>query len=60
MISGQFECKQPAPTPSSDITIGVDLGVTTLVTAYDGAVFDEIAAPNTPAEGAEKIAASAA
>ena len=45
MISGQFECKQPAPMPSSDITIGVDLGVTTLVTAYDGAVFDEIAAP---------------
>ena len=29
----------------SDITIGVDLGVTTLVTAYDGAVFDRIAAP---------------
>jgi len=45
MISAQFECDRPEPLPPSDVTVGVDLGVSTLVTAYDGTGFEEIAAP---------------
>ena len=45
MISAQFECNRPEPLPPSDVTIGVDLGVATLITAFDGSTFEEIAAP---------------
>ena len=45
MISAQFECNRPDPLPPSGVTIGVDLGVATLITAFDGSAFEEIAAP---------------
>ena len=45
MLSAQFECVRPEPLAPSDVTIGVDLGVATLVTTFDGTTFDEISAP---------------
>ena len=45
MLSAQFECARVEPLPPSDITVGVDLGVSTLVTAFDGAAFEEVDAP---------------
>ena len=45
MLSAQFECADPAPLPETDIVVGLDLGVSTLVTAFDGADFDEWVAP---------------
>jgi transposase len=45
MLSTQFECARVEPLAPSDITVGVDLGVSTLVTAFDGAAFEEVDAP---------------
>ena len=45
MLSAQFECADPAPLPETDTVVGVDLGVSTLVTAFDGTDFDEWTAP---------------
>jgi putative transposase len=45
MLSAQFECARPEPLPPSEAVIGVDLGVSTLVTTFDGAEFEEIQAP---------------
>lgn len=45
MLSAQFECVRPEPLAPSAVTIGVDLGVATLVTTFDGTTFDEISAP---------------
>ena len=45
MLSAQFECNRPETLPPSDVTIGIDLGVATLVTAFDGSTFEEIDAP---------------
>jgi putative transposase len=39
MISGQFECARPEPLPASNVMLGIDLGVSTLVTAFDGEGF---------------------
>ena len=36
MLSAQLALPRPKPLPQSDVTVGVDLGVSTLVTAYDG------------------------
>ena len=45
MLSAQFECVRPEPLAPSAVTIGVDLGVATLVTTFDGTTFEEISAP---------------
>jgi putative transposase len=45
MLSAQFECARPEPLPASEVVVGVDLGVSTLVTAFDGTVFEEVEAP---------------
>lgn len=45
MLSAQFECARPEPLPPTGVTIGIDLGVATLVTAYDGKEFREWLAP---------------
>ena len=45
MLSAQFECARPEPMPATGITVGIDLGVATLVTAFDGTSFEEVAAP---------------
>jgi hypothetical protein len=45
MLSAQFECARPAPLEPTGVTLGVDLGVATLVTTFDGAGFDEVTAP---------------
>jgi putative transposase len=45
MLSAQFECARPEPLPPSAITIGVDLGVSNLVTSFDGTHFEEVSAP---------------
>jgi putative transposase len=45
MLSAQFECARPAPLEPTGVTVGVDLGVATLVTTFDGTAFDEITAP---------------
>jgi len=45
MLSAQLALPRPKPLPQSYVTVGVDLGVSTLVTAYDGTGFDEVAAP---------------
>lgn len=45
ILSAQFECADPAPLPANNITIGVDLGVGVLVSAFDGAEFDDTPAP---------------
>ena len=45
MLSAQFECTRPEPLPASETVVGVDLGVSTLVTAFDGTDFDEWTAP---------------
>lgn len=45
MLSAQFECARPAPLEPTGVTVGVDLGVATLVTTFDGAGFDEVTAP---------------
>jgi putative transposase len=44
-LSAQFECARPDPLPPSDVAVGVDLGVSTLATIFDGAEFDEVPAP---------------
>jgi putative transposase len=41
----QFECPDPALLPETDTVVGVDLGVSTLVTAFDGTDFEEWTAP---------------
>ena len=45
MISAQFECARPAPMEATGVTLGIDLGVSTLITAFDGAEFEEFIAP---------------
>ncbi len=45
MLSAQFECARPEPMDPTGVTVGIDLGVSTLVTAYDGTGFQEWAAP---------------
>ncbi len=45
MLSAQIECARPEPLPPSRAVVGVDVGVPTLVTTFDGAGFEEIAAP---------------
>ena len=35
MLSTQFECARPEPMELTGVTVGIDLGVATLVTAYD-------------------------
>ena len=45
MLSAQFECARPEPMLATGVTVGIDLGVATLVTAYDGTGFDEFVAP---------------
>jgi putative transposase len=45
MLSAQFECSRPEPMEPTGVSVGIDLGVATLVTAYDGAGFQEWAAP---------------
>ena len=45
MLSAQFECDRPAPMEATGVTVGVDLGVATLVSAFDGTGFEEVAAP---------------
>lgn len=45
MLSAQFECARPEPLPASEAVVGIDLGVSTLVTAFDGTEFEEVAAP---------------
>jgi Probable transposase len=39
MISGQFECARPAQLLASNMTLGIDLGVSMPVTAFDGEGF---------------------
>src|SRR5215212_8352294 len=53
MLSAQFECPDPAILPETDTVIGVDLDVSTLVTAFDGTEFHEWAAPQ-PLRKAQK------
>ena len=45
MLSAQFECPDPVLLPETDTVIGVDLGVSTLVTVFDGTDFEEWTAP---------------
>ena len=45
MLSAQFECDRPEPLPASNVTVGVDLGVSALAVAFDGADFEDVAAP---------------
>lgn len=45
MLSAQIEGERPEPLPSTGETVGLDLGVSTLVTAFDGVGFDELKAP---------------
>lgn len=45
MFSAQLAVPRPEPLPQSDVVVGVDLGVSTLVTAFDGTGFEEWAAP---------------
>ena len=45
MLSAQFECARPEPLEATGVTVGIDLGVSTLVTAYDGTGFEEWIAP---------------
>jgi putative transposase len=45
MISAQFESERPEPMPATGVSIGIDLGVSTLITAFDGESFLEVAAP---------------
>ena len=35
MLSTQLECERPEPLPASDVTVRLDLGVSTLVTLFD-------------------------
>ncbi len=44
MLSAQFECARPAPFPARDITVGVDRGVGTLASVFDGTTFEDVAA----------------
>ena len=45
MLSAQFECARPAALEPTGVTMGVDLGVATLITTFDGVGFEEVAAP---------------
>lgn len=45
MFSAQLAVPRPKPMPSSDVVVGIDLGVSTLVTAFDGTEFKEWTAP---------------
>jgi putative transposase len=45
MLSAQIESERPEPLPAAGISFGLDLGVSTLVTAFDGEGFLEVEAP---------------
>lgn len=45
MLSAQIEVEKPAPMPETPIQFGLDLGVSTLVTVFDGTSFIEEKAP---------------
>ena len=55
MLSAQFECARPAPMEATGITVGLDLGVATLVTAFDGTGFEEVAAPKHLRKGLKRL-----
>ena len=45
MLPAQFECARPEPMLPTGLTLGGDLGVSTLITTFDGAAFEEVLAP---------------
>ena len=45
MLSAQIESDRPEPLPATGVSFGLDLGVSTLVTAFDGEGFLEVEAP---------------
>jgi putative transposase len=55
MVAGQFECGRPKPLASNSKTIGIDLGISTLVTGFDGNNFLEIAAPRKLRKAQSKL-----
>ena len=55
MLSAQFECARPEPLPATGVTVGVDLGVATLMTAFDETGFEEVAAPKHLRKGLKRL-----
>jgi putative transposase len=45
MLSAQVECARPEPLAATSLRLGVDAGLSKLVTPFDGATFDEVDPP---------------
>lgn len=44
MLSAQFECGRPVAWPATGVMLAGDLGVSALMTTFDGSGFEEMAA----------------
>jgi putative transposase len=53
LLSAQVECARPAPWPATGLRLGVDTGLSSLVTTFDGTGFEQIA-PSKPLRKAQK------
>lgn len=45
MISAQFRCARPDALPTTGVNVGIDLGLTTLATIFDGSEVEKVEPP---------------
>jgi len=55
MLSAQYECPHPGEMPETGSKLGIDVGLTTTVTAFDGSDFIEISAPRHLRKALKKL-----
>ncbi len=54
-LSAQFECPRPAPLPATRLRLGVDAGLTSLATIYDGTGFEHVMPPKPLRKAAKRL-----
>jgi len=55
MLSAQFECARPAPLPETGIRLGIDCGLSSLVTVFDGEGFEKVEPPRPLRKAAKRL-----
>jgi putative transposase len=55
MLSAQFECPRLPPLPATGVRLGVDAGLSSLATVFDGEAFEHVAAPKPLRKAAKRL-----
>lgn len=56
MLAAQIECVRPAPMPKTGLRLGIDVGLSSLVTTFDGVDFEQVAPPKPLRKAAKRLA----